>query len=69
MDEFALRLKRWWPDLLAGIQEVYPEDAGRLAGELAELAACAYQERDPALHQLDAERLLRPDWLQEPDMF
>ncbi|MEO8852004.1 MAG: alpha-amylase family glycosyl hydrolase, partial [Allobranchiibius sp.] len=66
---FNLRVDRWWEDLLTGLREVHPADAEGIATELVALAAQSYAERDPALHRLDAQRQLHPDWLQEPSMF
>jgi len=69
VEDFGLRVERWWEDLLAGLKEVHPAHAERTALELVVIAARAYAELDPALHRLDARRLLHPDWLQEPSMF
>ncbi|XAS75939.1 alpha-amylase family protein [Dermatophilaceae bacterium Sec6.4] len=69
MEQFELRVQRWLPDLVAAVQEAYPQYAESLVDEIVQLAATAYAQRDPELHRLDAERLLRPDWLQEPAMF
>ena len=65
---FRLRLDRWWEDLSAGLAEAYPQPDA-LARRLVLLAARAYADRDPALHELDERRLLEPDWLQQPSMF
>src|SRR6478672_4018730 len=40
-----------------------------LALRLVESAVAGYQQRSPELRRLDQRRLLRPDWLQQPDMF
>ena len=66
---FAVRLQRWWDDLVGGLDELYGEQAPTVAGRLVALAATAYRDRDPDLHRLDARRLLEPDWLQSPRMF
>jgi amylosucrase len=67
---FDLRLERWWEDLVAGLAAVYPDhDTPALAVRLVERAATAYRERDPDLRRLDQQRVLRPDWLQRPEMF
>lgn len=64
---FALRLDRWWPDLVDGLSAVYGTHASRdIALSLTERAATAYLERDPELHRLDLVRSLEPDWLQQP---
>ncbi len=67
-DTFAIRLNRWWEDLVNGLTGIYSQaDATDLAGRLIRLAANAFAERDPELHRLDAERTLAPDWFQSPD--
>lgn len=69
-EAFALRLDRWWDDIVTGLAAVYPDhDVSALAHRLVRAAATAYRDRDPELHRLDAARLLRPDWLQQPEMF
>ncbi len=66
---FALRLERWWPDLLEGLNALYGEQEARdVALRVTGLAASAYRDRDPDLHRLDLVRSLQPDWLQEPGM-
>jgi amylosucrase len=64
---FALRCERWWPDLRAGLAEVYRADAAALEARVLGLAARAYAERDPRLHSRDLQRTLAPDWFQQPD--
>src|SRR3712207_884554 len=70
-DAFALRLDRWWPDLYEAVAMVHPDPAVAepLLGRLVELAASAYLDRPEDLHRLDLQRLLTPDWLQQPRMF
>jgi amylosucrase len=63
---FWLRARRWWDDLVAGL-EVYA-DPHTVAGRVLELAAAAYAGRADDLHVLDEQRLLEPDWFQRPDM-
>lgn len=66
---FALRLDRWWPDLVDGLRAVYGEQStSELELRLAQTAATAYRDRDPDLHRLDLVRSLQPDWLQQPGM-
>ncbi|HYO86742.1 MAG TPA: alpha-amylase family protein [Dermatophilaceae bacterium] len=66
---FELRLERWWPDILAGLSDLYSRaDAQELGPRLVFLAACAYRDRDPELRRLDQARQLTPDWLQTPNM-
>ena len=67
VEEFALRLDRWWADLHDGLAGAYDDaTAGRLAREVVLLAAAAYREREPELLRLDRARTLQPDWLQSP---
>ena len=65
---FAARLRRWWPDLVGPLSQVYGEAAPALADELVALAERAFTERSDRLHTRDLERMLRPDWLQDPAM-
>lgn len=65
---FTLRVDRWWDDLLTAVAEVYADPA-TVAGRLLEVAARGYAARPDELHRLDQQRLLRPDWLQQPGMF
>ena len=61
--------KRWWPDLLTGLIPLYgAQRAPLLAAELVGLASAAYVARSDRLHVRDIERMLRPDWLQDPAM-
>ena len=68
---FALRLDRYWPDLESAVREIHPdpEVAAVALGRLAQAAAAAYAERPADLQVLDQQRLLTPDWLQQPRMF
>ena len=70
-ETFALRLDRYHDDLAAALAEIHPDAAAResLTTRLVELAAAAYADRPEDLHRLDAQRLLTPDWLQQPRMF
>lgn len=63
---FALRVGRRWAELVAGLS-VYPEPEV-VAGRCLVLAAKAYVERADDLHTLDEQRLLEPDWFQQPSM-
>lgn len=66
---FALRLDRWWPDLVEGLTALYGEQASaEVALRVTELAATAYRDREPDLHRLDLARSLQPDWVQQPSM-
>ena len=70
-ETFALRLDRYWPDLQEAVVEIHPDPAvsHSLLERLVVLAATAYAERPDDLHRLDLQRLLQPDWLQQPGMF
>jgi amylosucrase len=69
-ETIELRLERWSDDLVAALAHLYPEhDVSALALRLVEHAVAAFRARDPELRRLDARRLLRPDWLQQPGMF
>lgn len=67
---FLVRLARWWPDLVEPWTNVYGSHARGAATltALVELMADRYRERPPALVSLDLERIVRPDWFQEPSM-
>ncbi len=68
-ETFSIRLDRWWTDLYDGLAGIYPAgQATALAERLIALAARAFVQRDPELHRLDAERVLAPDWFQQPEM-
>ena len=63
------RVERWWPDLVTGLIPLYgAQRAPLLAAELVGLASAAYVARSDRLHVRDIERMLRPDWLQDPAM-
>ena len=63
------RVERWWPDLLAGLTPLYgAQRAPMLAADLVGLASAAYAARPDRLHVRDLQRMLRPDWLQDPEM-
>jgi amylosucrase len=70
-ETFALRLDRFWSDLDDAVVEIHPDPAlsRALLERLVGLAATAYAERPDDLHRLDLQRLLQPDWLQQPGMF
>ncbi|GAB3255657.1 alpha-amylase family protein [Nocardioides dilutus] len=70
-ETFGLRLDRYHEDLESALREFHPDPGVReaLTTRLVELAATAYAERPDELHRLDAQRLLTPDWLQQPRMF
>jgi amylosucrase len=69
-ETLELRLERWSDDLVAALRVLYPEqDVSAIALRLVERAVAAHEERPPELRRLDQRRLLRPDWLQQPEMF
>ena len=69
IDEFALRLERYWPTVRSGVTRLYGEErAEELAEDLVRRAARGYRDRDPELRRLDRARLLTPTWLQDPRM-
>ncbi len=66
---FRLRVERRREDLQTGLDGVYsPGQVAALMPRLLHLAATTYAERSPALHRLDLERTLRPDWFQDSRM-
>ncbi len=66
---FQARVERWLPDLVAGLALLYgAERAPGLAADLVELAHTAYTARSDRLHRRDLDRMLRPDWLQDPGL-
>ncbi len=68
-DLFELRVQRWWPDLHAGLSEVYsPQEVEELEARLLYLAATAVRDRDPELARLDQARTLDPGWFQREKM-
>ncbi len=69
VEQFAMRLARWWPDLRDGLGAVFAPDAvGPVACRLVAIAARAFAARDVELRRLDQERLLEPGWFQHPRM-
>lgn len=67
-DTFLLRLDRYGPELLANLRAAYGAEADALLGELLEVMVHAYHARPADLRRLDEARLLRPDWLQGPEV-
>lgn len=63
---FALRVARWWDDLVEGLSP-YP-DPTALAVRVLTTGAAAYRDRDADLHLLDERRSLEPDWFQRPGL-
>ena len=67
-ETFRLRLERYGPELADNLRAVYGNHADALIGELLEVMLHAYHARPADLKRLDEARLLRPDWLQGPEM-
>ena len=65
---FALRLDRWWTDLIEPLTLLYGDRAPDLADTLIVAAATAFRDRSEELHELDERRLLEPDWFQQPSV-
>jgi amylosucrase len=66
---FSLRLDRYRADLEGGLIRVYGEDqTAALWPRLEAALRRNLSERPPELRRLDEVRLLRPDWLQAPEM-
>ena len=65
---FALRLDRWWTDLIEPLTLLYGDQAPDLADTLIVAAATAFRDRSEELHELDERRLLEPDWFQQPSV-
>ncbi|HET7799778.1 MAG TPA: alpha-amylase family protein [Humibacillus xanthopallidus] len=68
-ETIELRLERWSDDLVDALVMLYPgHDVSALTLRLVESAIAGFRAREPELRHLDQRRLLRPDWLQQPDM-
>ncbi|GAA5502791.1 amylosucrase [Deinococcus xinjiangensis] len=67
-DTFLLRLERYAADLVESLEAVYGEKTNTLLDGLLEVMIHAFHARPADLRQLDEARLLRPDWLQQPDV-
>nr|WP_034388293.1 alpha-amylase family protein [Deinococcus sp. YIM 77859] len=65
---FLLRLERYGEDLAESLQAVYGDWGGALQERLVEVLLHAFHARPADLRRLDEARLLRPDWLQRPEM-
>jgi amylosucrase len=70
IEQFTLRLARWWPDLAESWAVVYKGRSDGVAGleRLIQTLARRYHDRRPALRTVDLERILQPDWFQDPSM-
>ena len=67
-ETFLLRLERYGEDLWESLRAVYGDQVRALPGRLLEVMLHAYHARPAELRRLDEARLLRPDWLQRPEM-
>jgi len=68
LDPFLLRLERYLPDLLDGMQRAYRsvEALAPWIEQLVDLMLAHHVQRPRELRLLDLQRALRPDWLQVP---
>ena len=62
------RLRRCWPDLVAGLDEAYGDAAPALAARVADVAIAGFVQRPAELRLLDLRRHVDPDWFQSPRM-
>jgi amylosucrase len=62
------RLRRHWPDLLAGLAGAYGDQAEQVAVRAAGLAVAGFLQRPAELRLLDLRRHVDPDWFQSPRM-
>ena len=67
-DTFHIRLERYRGELEGSLENVYGERAEALWPRLEALMRRRLAERPAELRRLDEARLLRPDWLQGPEM-
>ncbi len=65
---FETRLRRYWPDLLAGLTGAYPGHAVEMAHRLIRIAAENFRQRPPELRLLDLQRHADPQWFQHQQM-
>ena len=65
---FDIRLERYRHDLEGSLRTVYGERVNALWPRLEALLRRSLAERPENLKRLDEARLLRPDWLQAPEM-
>ncbi|MBE6483694.1 MAG: alpha-amylase [Actinomycetaceae bacterium] len=65
---FELRWERYSPQIRAALTHLYPGREREVEERLCALLLAAFKARSPELRRLDEERLLRPDWLQLPEM-
>ncbi len=63
---FEARLRRYWPDLLAGLAGAYPDRAPEMARRLVRIAAENFVQRPAELRLLDLRRHADPQWFAHP---
>jgi amylosucrase len=66
VDAVRARWRRWGPDLLEALEELYPR-ADDVSERVVDTVAAAVRARRPALRRRDTDRLLRPDWFAAAD--
>ena len=64
LDSLLDRFDRWSQDLLNGIEDIY--DAKTLLPQLIDAIARIHKARSKALRRRDNQRILQPDWFQDP---
>ena len=60
------RIRRFWPDLVRGLEIAYGARASSIATEVVALAVQRFGDRSCDLRVLDLQRLVEPDWFQQP---
>ena len=65
---FETRVRRYWPDLLAGLTGAYGERAPEMAERLVTIAAQSFADRPTDLRLLDLRRHADPQWFQHQQM-
>ena len=63
-----LRWERYSPQIAVSLARLFPDRATEVTARLREILERGIAQRSPELRRLDEARLLRPDWLQQPDM-
>lgn len=63
---FEARLERYWPDLVAGLADAYPDGADEMALRLVRIAVENFRQRPAELRLLDLRRHADPQWFSHP---
>ncbi|MFC2623019.1 alpha-amylase family protein [Propionibacterium acidifaciens] len=63
-----LRWERYSPQIAVSLARLFPDRATEVTARLRQILERGIAQRSPELRRLDEARLLRPDWLQQPDM-